>query len=53
MGYPGDIMDDTERGARMYEMFSSTTYNLANSDKHMLQYKVDTYGGKVNPSMYE
>lgn len=52
MGYPGDIMEDGERGARMYEMFTSTTYNLETSDQHMLQYKIDTYGGKLDPFMY-
>lgn len=49
VGYPGDIMNNGERGARMYEMFASTTYNLADSDRNMLQYKLDTYGGGVNP----
>ncbi|KAF1739232.1 hypothetical protein CRV24_001164 [Beauveria bassiana] len=45
VGYPGDIMDDGERGARMYEMFARTDYRLEDADEHMLQYKIDTYGG--------
>lgn len=46
VGYPGDIVDNNGvRGANMYEMFKSTTYDLASADQHMLQYQIDTYGG--------
>jgi V8-like Glu-specific endopeptidase len=46
VGYPGDIANATgERGAMMYKMFAKTDYNLQVSDMHMLQYKIDTYGG--------
>ncbi|KAI0441904.1 ATP synthase F1 [Xylaria telfairii] len=52
VGYPADIMENGERGARMYEMFTSTTYNLANSEQHMLQYKIDTYGGNSGSPVF-
>jgi V8-like Glu-specific endopeptidase len=47
VGYPGDIVGSNgERGASMYEMFRKTDYDLARSDQKMLQYQIDTYGGK-------
>ena len=46
VGYPGDIIDDQERGAKMYEMFATTNYDLTGAYKNMLQYKIDTNGGK-------
>lgn len=47
VGYPGDIVNDKgERGAKMYQMFKRTDYNLETSYLHMLQYQIDTYGGK-------
>ncbi|KAK5634647.1 hypothetical protein RRF57_010360 [Xylaria bambusicola] len=52
VGHPGDIMDEGERGARMYEMFTSTTYNLGSSDQHMLQYKIDTYSGNSGSPVF-
>lgn len=52
VGYPGDIMDDGERGARMYEMFASTDYRLEDADDHMLQYKIDTYGGNSGSPVF-
>ncbi|KAK3370999.1 ATP synthase F1 [Lasiosphaeria ovina] len=52
VGYPGDIMDGGERGARMYEMFAATTYNLTTSDHNMLQYKIDTYGGNSGSPVF-
>lgn len=44
VGYPGDLMDrDTgERGAFMWEMYQQTSWDLATSWAHMLQYKIDT-----------
>ncbi|KAH7304142.1 trypsin-like cysteine/serine peptidase domain-containing protein [Stachybotrys elegans] len=45
VGYPGDLMSGIERGAKMYEMFKRTDYNLVTSPLHMLQYKIDMYGG--------
>jgi V8-like Glu-specific endopeptidase len=48
VGYPGDIVNISgERGAEMYEMFRPTNYDLASSKDHMLQYQIDTYGGKM------
>lgn len=47
VGYPGDIVDDRgERGATMYQMFKHTNYNLQTSYRNMLQYAIDTNGGK-------
>lgn len=48
VGYPGDLKDEKtkEVGAHMYEMFLSTTYNLAESQWRMLEYHIDTYGGE-------
>ena len=46
VGYPGDIMNDGERGAKMYKMFKQTDYSLQASYLNMLQYGIDTYGGK-------
>ncbi|KAF5703978.1 peptidase glutamyl endopeptidase I [Fusarium globosum] len=52
VGYPGDIRDDGERGARMYEMFRKTDYNLESSDLHMLDYRIDTYGGNSGSPVF-
>jgi V8-like Glu-specific endopeptidase len=48
VGYPGDLKDPKtkEPGAFMYEMYLPTKYNLANSEWRMLEYEIDTYGGK-------
>jgi V8-like Glu-specific endopeptidase len=48
VGYPGDLKDPStdEHGAHMYEMFLPTKYNLADSQWRMLEYEMDTYGGK-------
>jgi V8-like Glu-specific endopeptidase len=48
VGYPGDLRDERtkEMGAHMYEMFLHTNYNLAESHLQMLQYEIDTAGGK-------
>lgn len=49
VGYAGDIADqDTgEKGARMYESFSSTTWNIEDSEYTMLEHGLDSYGGKL------
>ncbi|OQU98653.1 hypothetical protein CLAIMM_04405 [Cladophialophora immunda] len=53
VGYPGDIMNvKGERGATMFEMFKPTDYNLADSDQHMLQYQIDTYGGNSGSPVF-
>ncbi|KAJ8124263.1 hypothetical protein O1611_g9378 [Lasiodiplodia mahajangana] len=54
VGYPGDLMDkDTgEKGAFMWEMFQETSWNLATSSSHMLQYKIDTYGGNSGSAVF-
>ena len=48
VGYPGDLSDPAtgEKGAFMFEMFETTTWNVATSTSHMLQYRIDTYGGE-------
>ena len=48
VGYPGDLKDPTtgEGGAHMYEMFLRTQYNLAEQADTMLEYQIDTFGGK-------
>jgi V8-like Glu-specific endopeptidase len=48
VGYPGDLIDKETRevGPHMYEMFLHTDYHLAKSHLQMLQYEVDTAGGK-------
>ncbi|RSM18264.1 hypothetical protein CDV31_002990 [Fusarium ambrosium] len=52
VGYPGDIMNDGERGARMYEMFRKTDFNVESSDLHMLEYRIDTYGGNSGSPVF-
>jgi V8-like Glu-specific endopeptidase len=49
VGYPGDLKDKRtgEIGAQMYEMFLHTEYHLAESHLQMLQYEIDTAGGKL------
>ena len=53
VGYPGDkfIVDDEDReekGAEMYEMFSSQIYDLKGPENplDMLEYYISTFGGK-------
>lgn len=49
VGYPGDkSLDNGEGGAQMYEQFKSTKYNLDTSKRHMIEYKVSTFGGEYN-----
>jgi V8-like Glu-specific endopeptidase len=50
VGYPGDKTDGNtgEAGARMYQMFRETPYNLEESRDRMLEYTIDTYGGKYS-----
>ena len=48
VGYPGDLQDPktNEKGAYMYEMFLDTQFDLSTQPDHMLQYRIDTFGGK-------
>lgn len=48
VGYAGDITDrfSGEKGARMYEVFQNTEWNLEQSEYTMLEYALDPYGGK-------
>ncbi|KAF2216911.1 hypothetical protein CERZMDRAFT_92982 [Cercospora zeae-maydis SCOH1-5] len=47
VGYPAEARDDRgERGARMYEMFLDTSYNLEKQADTMLEYSIDTEGGQ-------
>ena len=50
VGYPGDLSDKQtgERGAYMYEMFLPTEFDLATQSDTMLEYQIDTFGGKKN-----
>lgn len=46
VGYPADRLDENnEKGARMYEMFLETKYNLEKQIDTMLEYVIDTEGG--------
>ena len=48
VGYPGDLQDPKtkEKGAYMYEMFLDTQFDLSTQPDHMLQYRIDTFGGR-------
>lgn len=48
VGYPGDLSDKRtgEKGARMYEMFYPTEYDLSTQADTMLEYEIDTFGGE-------
>ncbi|KAM3424642.1 Serine protease [Cercospora zeina] len=47
VGYPAEARDERgERGARMYEMFLDTSYNLEKQADTMLEYSIDTEGGQ-------
>ncbi|TQN65345.1 Glutamyl endopeptidase [Colletotrichum shisoi] len=52
IGYPGDKSlrnEDTgenEMGAEMYEAFQDTDYDIAKSQRNMIEYKISTYGGQ-------
>ena len=48
VGYPGDLKDKEtgESGARVYEMFLPAQYDLATQPDTMLEYQIDTFGGK-------
>jgi hypothetical protein len=51
VGYPGDLRDDqdnTDIGAHMWYVKRKTTYDIAKGS-HMIEYKFDTYGGKLAP----
>lgn len=47
VGYPGDLNEDGEPGARMYEMFLPTKWDLERSRWVMLEYLIDTFGGEL------
>lgn len=48
VGYPGDLSDPAtgEKGAFMHEMFLPTEFDLAQQADTMLEYQIDTFGGK-------
>ncbi len=47
VGYPADLQGPHgEAGGSMYEMFLHTDWKLSDSDWRMLQYQIDTFGGK-------
>jgi hypothetical protein len=45
VGYSGDIRQDTEPGARMYEDFQQVAWNIYNSSTETLNYTIDPKGG--------
>ena len=51
VGYPAEVRDNEtgERGAKMYEMFIDTSYNLEKQKDTMIEYTIDTEGGELNP----
>ncbi|KAJ3536549.1 hypothetical protein NM208_g6666 [Fusarium decemcellulare] len=52
VGYPGDkCLPDTdggsdEYGAQMYEEYAKNSYNIEESPRNMVEYRVSTYGGQ-------
>ena len=48
VGYPGDLSDPAtgEKGAFMHEMFLPTEFDLAQQADTMLEYQIDTFGGR-------
>ncbi|KAK3375574.1 hypothetical protein B0T24DRAFT_697817 [Lasiosphaeria ovina] len=54
VGYPGDLMDlaTGEKGAFMWQMFLNTNWDLSTGISHMLQYKIDTYGGNSGSAVF-
>ncbi|KAJ7211856.1 ATP synthase F1 [Mycena rebaudengoi] len=46
VGYPGDKDLNGEKGAQMYELFDRTAVDLVKHPRHMISYKVSTYGGQ-------
>lgn len=49
VGYPGDEISNGENGAKMWEMFKDVTFDLHTSKYGMLEYSIDTFGGKSPP----
>lgn len=45
VGYPGDKLRDGEHGAEMFEQFANVNYDVEKSKRHMLEYKISTFGG--------
>lgn len=39
------ILNNTRQGASMYEHFKQLKWNLDNTEAHMLEYDIDTFGG--------
>ena len=46
VGYPADRIDDNEKGARMYDMYLDTAWELQQQPDTMLAYSIDTEGGE-------
>ncbi|RKL50891.1 hypothetical protein BFJ72_g344 [Fusarium proliferatum] len=53
VGYPGDksLRDietgDEENGAQMYEEYAKNDYDIEASPRHMVEYSISTFGGKI------
>jgi V8-like Glu-specific endopeptidase len=48
VGYPGDLKQAGEPGAKMHQHFEKAKWNLVESEWKMLEYSVDTNGGMFN-----
>ncbi|KAJ4248445.1 hypothetical protein NW762_012782 [Fusarium torreyae] len=52
VGYPGDksLVDietgDEEKGAQMYEEYARNDYDVEASSRHMVEYRISTFGGQ-------
>lgn len=57
VGYPGDksLRDletgDEEQGAQMYEEYAKNDYDIEASPRHMVEYSISTFGGKILNSL--
>lgn len=48
VGYPGDLPDSGDKGSLMYQCRRITEYNLETTKEHMMEYRIDTYGGEYH-----
>ncbi|KAL0949110.1 hypothetical protein HGRIS_009197 [Hohenbuehelia grisea] len=46
VGYPGDKELKDEKGALMYALFATTTYDVETYKRHMISYPISTFGGQ-------
>jgi V8-like Glu-specific endopeptidase len=51
VGYPGDLPKDTdkkEKGSSMYVGERKVNFDLNTTKNHMIEYSIDTFGGKIS-----